>query len=278
MIITQLTGGLGNQMFQYAMGRAVAYRLNVPFKIDTTIYREHKKRKFGLGSFSITAKVATDFEIMIRKYQPFRKVIKSKKFEFIPEAFNLPNNSYINSYLDNYWYEWQSEKYFKEIESIIRKEFVLKDPLPEASKPLTDSIKNSNSVSIHIRRGDYIEPKYKNIFISCGPEYYSSAISFISKKAPDAKFFVFSDDLNWSKTLPFPKETVFVGSEFGLQDAEELIVMSKCKHNIIANSSFSWWGAWLNKNPDKIVISPKRWHLILDINEKDLIPETWIKI
>lgn len=278
MIITQLTGGLGNQMFQYAMGRAVAEHLKVEFKLDVIVYKKHKKRQYSLDNFNIIAKIATPLDIITRKYLPWRKIIKEKRWDFIPEALNLPDNSYINSYLDNYWYVWQSEKYFKDIENIIKKEFTLKKSLPDSSNELQDLIENSNSVSIHVRRGDYTEPKHKAIFTSCTEEYYRRAISTISSKVDSPRFFVFSDDLEWCRTLPLPKDTVFVGSEFGLKDYEELVIMSKCKHNIIANSSFSWWGAWLNNNASKIVISPKRWHIKTDVNEKDLIPKTWSKI
>lgn len=278
MIITQLTGGLGNQMFIYAMGKAVANRLGVEFKIDTTIYKEHKKRKYQLNNFNISAKEASVFEIAIRKYNPFRKIVKDEKYEFIPSALELPDNSYIDSFIHNYWHVWQSEKYFTEIEDIVRKEFTLKEPLPKNTDKLIESTKTTNSVSVHIRRTDYKEPKQQAIFKLCTPEYYSDAISYISKKVGNPKFFVFSDDLEWSKTLPFPKDTIFIGPEFGLQDFQELIVMSKRKHNIIANSSFSWWAAWLNENPRKIVITPKKWFVKPDINEKDLIPEKWIKL
>ena len=279
MIITLFKGGLGNQMFQYAIGRSLAHKLGVPLKLDTGYYEKDFKRKYLLDNFSISAQVAGSEEIeKIKNKNIFQKIFgsESKKvfvepyFNFCPQVLSLPDNTYLDGF-------WQSEKYFKDIEDIIQREFVLRNPLPPEARDLVNLINEENSVSIHIRRGDYVLPKYKKIFYECTSEYYNDAISTVNKETSNPYFFVFSDDIDWAKTLNLPQNTIFVGPEWKLQDYEEFAIMSICKHNITANSTFSWWAGWLNKNPKKILITPKKW-FVDGKNEGDLIPETWIKI
>jgi hypothetical protein len=284
MIITKLQGGLGNQMFQYAVGRSLSHRLGVSLKIDATYYENDRKRECMLNHLNTSAEVATKEEIIkIKPNSFFHKIkqiffgrnLEQKMFQesyfFKSEILNLPDNTYLEGF-------WQNENYFKDIENILRTEFVLKENLPNTADTLLKSIDTSNSVSIHIRRGDYALPKYQKIFYPLTIEYYNQAIILISKKISDPQFFVFSDDIEWAETLSFPKNTTFVDSAFGLKNFEELIVMSKCKHNILANSSFSWWAGWLNTNPNKIIIAPKKWSTYQIENERDLIPKTWTKI
>ncbi len=291
MIITNLTGGLGNQFFQYAVGRALSKKLGVPLKCDTTWYEKSSRRKYLLNNFNISGEIASPDEIrhlkpenifnkimgkvfgFENKYKLNKHVWREPEYRFCPEILNLPKNTYLDG--DGCY---QSYKYFEDIEHIIRKEFTLKEPLPKSSDVLVKDISTSNSVSIHIRRGDYLVSKNQKIFGVCDKEYYQKAASLMKEKISNPRFFVFSDDLEWSKTLPFPKDTTYIDSHFGLADFQELVIMSGCKHNIIANSTFSWWAAWLNNNPNKIVISPKKWFNAEEMNTRDLIPETWIKI
>ena len=283
MIITKLQGGLGNQLFQYALGRFLSYKLNVPLKLDIGYYQNDKKRECLLNNFMISALIATEEEIKKIKSESVFEKIKNlffkrkneqetfvESYSFNQEVLNLPDNTYLEGF-------WQNEKYFKDIESIIRKEIVLKESLPFKANLLIELINNVNSVSIHIRRGDYILPKYQKIFYPITIEYYQKAIFLINKKVPNTHFFIFSDDIEWSKTLFFPKNITYVDSSYGLKDFQELMVMSLCKHNITTNSTFSWWAAWLNSNQNKIVITPKKWSIYQSVH-KDLIPETWIKL
>jgi len=199
--------------------------------------------------------------------------IQQKDIHNIRQFLALPDHSYLEGY-------WGSEKYFKDIENIIRKEFTLKDKPDAINQKMISRIKNCDSVSIHIRRGDYIFDEKTNKYHGvCNLDYYLKAIALVAKKVKKPYFFIFSDDIRWAKQnlhLKFP--CVYVNHNIGKKDYEDLRLMSNCCHNIIANSSFSWWGAWLNKNKDKIVIAPKKWFTDKSINTKDLIPKQWLKI
>lgn len=175
--------------------------------------------------------------------------------------------------------QFQSEEYFKGIENILRDEFTLKQPLDSRYKELLDKIKSVQSVSIHIRRGDFMSVVTNNPLMPVS--YYKNAVEYIKEKIPSPHFFIFSDDIEWAKkNLSFIEQIEFV-SQPDMCDYEELTIMSRCKHNIIGNSTFSWWGAWLNIHPDKIVISPKNWLGDTERNKiyvSHLLPESWIQI
>ena len=285
MIIIKLIGGLGNQLFQYSLGRSLSIKNNDIFKLDLSDFEENKDRHYSLGNFKIIENFATQFEIakikksgvlkLVDKLKPYykRTVIKYKGYDFDPNILKLSGNFYLDGY-------WQSEKYFKDVENIIRKEIALKESLPPKYSELINKIKNSNSVSVHIRRGDYVaNKKFSAVYNLLDEKYYQRAVKFIAEKISDPRFFIFSDDIEWAKRnldIPYPK--IFVSGENEMKDYEELILMSLCKHNIIANSSFGWWGAWLNKNPDKIVISPDKWFNNETDSAKDLIPQNWIRL
>jgi hypothetical protein len=291
MIITKLIGGLGNQMFQYAAGRQTAITNNTELKLDISGY-DHQigitPRKYMLDVFNIHASVATKQEIKLfnnhSKYRIQRNLhrimlsllrrhyIRQKTSGFAHEFLTISDESYLDGY-------WGSEKYFKDIKNIIHKEFTFKNKPDVANRKMISRIKNCDSVSIHIRHGDYIEDKKTNQFHGvCDLGYYFKAVTLIVKKVKSPQFFVFSDDLLWAKQnfhLKFP--CIYVDHNIGKKDYEDMRLISYCQHNIIANSSFSWWGAWLNKNPDKIVIAPREWFCDKSIDTKDLIPQSWIK-
>jgi len=210
-------------------------------------------------------------------FSPFQ----NGKFHFDEEWFS--NNSverliscndiYISGY-------FAGEQYFKDIENIIRGEFTLKEPINFKNKIIEEKIVNSNSVSLHIRRGDYVDNKY---FAQIPLEYYYNSIELIENKFPNSSYYVFSDNLNWVKNnFKTNVNLHFVDANDSSTDFMELYLMSKCNHNIIANSTFSWWGAWLNKNPDKIVIAPKVWFGDKTAQENykngQHVPNNWIKM
>lgn len=283
MIITKIIGGLGNQMFQYAAGRRAAYVNDTSLKLDITGYENQvgiTPREYMLDIFNIQENFASKDEIRKLKKSSFilrffkkNTYVKEKHFHFDQNILDINDNSYLEGY-------WVSEKYFKDIEKIIREDFTFKYPLDKKSQLITDKIKNSNSISIHIRRGDYVSDlKTTKIHGICSSEYYEKAISAIKNRVKKPVFYIFSDDLQWTKQnirLEFP--CVYVDHNLGKKDYEDMRLMSECKHNIIANSSFSWWGAWLNKNKNKIVIAPRRFFRKSSINTKDLIPKSWIRI
>lgn len=277
MIIVNLIGGLGNQLFQYAAGRALSAHLGVPLKFDVSWFKNSTNRKYLLNNFNIKGEIASQKEIEKLNPEGLKKLFfKNHVFiepshDYYVDFFNLPDNTYLDG--DGHW---QSYRYFEKIESIIRKDITLKNPLPESGNELAQKINQSNSVSVHIRRADYLAPKNLKLIGLCTPEYYKDAIKLINQKVKNPQFFVFSDDLEWSKTLPFGVNTTYVDSSLGLKDYEEFMVMSKCKHNILANSTFSWWAGWLNNNPNKIIVAPKNWFISRDTS--DLIPTSWKQI
>lgn len=295
MIITKLIGGLGNQMFQYATGRRAAYINKAELKLDISWFKNSEgaiKRDCLINTFNIKGVFATEEEInklksedqglftllyrrFLRFTKPYHKqsYILQRFFHFDPNILYVQDNTYLQGH-------WVSEKYFKDIENIIRKEFTFKDKPDATNKKMINKINNCNSVSIHIRRGDYIFDKKTNKrFGVCDIRYYFKAVYLIAKEIKDPHFFIFSDDPLWAKQnlhLKFP--CVYVDHNTGKKAYEDMRLMSYCQHNIIANSSFSWWGAWLNQNRNKIVIAPKKWFRDKSINTKDLIPQSWVKI
>ena len=267
MIITKLTGGLGNQLFQYALGRHIAYIHNTDLKLDVSIYENDPKRHYSLLPFNIKSIIAQTDEISNLN------IVKEKAFSFDENILKTPNDSYLDGY-------WQSEKYFKDILETIKKEISLKDKFSDKIEKIAENIKNTSSISIHIRRGDYIKEAKTNAFHgTCSNEYYIKGVKKISESIENPTIFVFSDDIKWCQdNLSFSYPTIFINENNSIKDYEEIILMSLCKHNIIANSSFSWWGAWLNNNPKKIVIAPKRWFANDKIDSSDIIPLSWIKM
>ncbi|MEW6386379.1 MAG: alpha-1,2-fucosyltransferase [Thermodesulfobacteriota bacterium] len=288
MIVVRLLGGLGNQMFQYALGRRLAIKNGVSLKMDIgTLGVElpgGTTRNYGLHAFNIKAHLASPEEIVFRPSQADdgvsqtgnRTGLKSfseRQFNFDPEILNLPDHVYLQGF-------WQTEKYFKPIEEVIRKDFRVKIPPSEANKRMIDIITGKNSVSLHIRRGDYVwDEKTQQIHGNCSLDYYARAVKLMGEKHRDMHLFVFSDDMGWAKNnfrSDYPLTLVDINDDS--HNYEDLRLMSLCQHQIIANSSFSWWGAWLNRNPDKLVIAPRQWFAHTGFNTCDLIPDDWLKI
>ncbi len=289
MIIIKLVGGLGNQMFQYALGRHLALLNNTKLYLDITHYETDTLRKYELSCFDIQAKIAdkqmlddfTQYPHHLSRWQRLcQYYILGRRNLMITEphfqyAEGIAGNYKENIYLAGYW---QSEKYFKAVETLIRKDVMLVKPLTFKAQEFERIIKSKNSVSLHIRRGDYIaNATVLEVHGVCSLNYYQQSIELIKQRIEKPTFFVFSDDITWCKAnLQIDSEVVFIEN---LQyNYEDLRLMSSCQHHIIANSSFSWWGAWLNPNPDKIVIAPKEWFATTERNYQDVIPETWIKI
>ncbi len=265
MIIASLKGGLGNQMFQYALGRNLSIKLGAPLFLDIDSYESNPGRSFSLNRFPIAAEIAGT------RQKKLCRRISEKSFGFDADIVHAGDNIILDGY-------WQSEKYFLDISKIIRSDFELKEKAPRIDD-IRRAIDESLSVSLHVRRGDYLSPKHAKVYVQCGADYFSRALAKVGESIPGKiRIFVFSDDPDWVKAhirLPSSAETV---SGRGFSDSEELFLMSRCKHNIIANSSFSWWGAWLNPNPDKIVIAPRKWFVDPSKDERDLIPPSWITL
>ena len=287
MIIVKLNGGLGNQMFQYAFARKLSVVKKTPVKLDNFLYLDadfgkDSRREYGLGHFNTNENLATreDVAPFLGYSGVVRKLIKKVKRDILRLDECVYHPKYLapldNAYLEGYW---QSEKYFLDIRDILLKELALKDRLSQAACDFGNKVNSVNAVSLHIRRGDYTSnKKVVEKFGACGLDYYIEAIETMKSKVVSPVLFIFSDDINWVReNLKLDNPVVYVSST-KIKDYEELILMSKCKHNIIANSSFSWWGAWLNQNEKKIVIAPKQWFKTKRMYTHDIVPNSWMKL
>lgn len=275
----------------------MAIRHNTDLKLDLSILENRQEgmtsRVYELKHVNIKATIATPLEVaeftgeyknrlqatLVRLRQTvglavsYPNVYVERHFHFDPAVLDVTDNSYLDGY-------WQSEKYFKDIADIIRNEFIVITGQDEWSRHLAEEIKATESVSIHVRRGDYINNiKTSQILSSCSLDYYKTSSGLIATSVSNPTFFIFSDDMEWVKknfTINFRHFYVeHNGDESSYMD---MYLMSLCKHNIIANSSFSWWGAWLNRNPNKQVIAPARWFQSRKYDVKDLLPASWVKV
>jgi len=277
MVYVKLLGGLGNQMFQYAVGRHLSIKNSDSLMLDLTdlLKREdidYTPREFELDIFDVkyTGKILaserrTFKERFALKYLTRR--VDEIDYIFDPEVLGLKGNLYLNGF-------WQNEKYFNGIEDIIRQDFTLKAKVLPLNDLTVKKISSINSVSVHFRRGDYLSnPTAKNIHGVVEVGYYKKALTKISELVESPHFFIFSDDIDWVReNFVFEQEHTFISHDACA--AYDMHLMSLCKHNITANSSFSWWGAWLNRNPDKIVISPQQW---INAIQTEIVPEHWMK-
>lgn len=309
-IITRLDGGLGNQMFQYAVGRSLSLRHNAPLYLDASVYRSYTSRQYALGVFNVAAErlpspgspLAESYPMrsagrlfgnLARRLPPgasgmINRVITKKntpglrgkakhefstplhekqEFEFDQTVLESPPPLYLVGF-------WQNEGYFSAYQDTIRHDFTLRLPVSPSAGSYQRMIARQPSASLHIRRGDYVRGSASPRLNVCGLDYYNNALQLLSSRIPELCVFVFSDEIAWAKAhLKFAR-TVFVE---GCMDYEEMFLMSCCGHNIIANSSFSWWGAWLNPNKDKTVVAPRMW-VNADIGGRTPIPAAWVRI
>jgi len=202
----------------------------------------------------------------------FKKITVPENFIYYEDVFNHKKENCL------YQGTWQSEKYFPHVTELIKQEFRFKEELlSEYTKSIAYKIKGRNSVAIHIRRGDYLNKEYGNGFTGCTDIcYYKKAINYMYEKLDNPIFYVFSDDSEYAKKHFSGSNMEVVDGNKGVDSWQDMYLMSICSHNIIANSSFSWWGAFLNANSEKIVIAPKRWWYAFE--KDDVVPEKWIRI
>lgn len=290
MIIVRIFGGLGNQLFQYAAGRAVALNAGLPLKLDTTDFTVDPRRKYRLHLFNVLEDFASSEEIAAflprkgptvrwfmsqiqRRLLPFhlRPLIFERMPAYDPALFRVKHSAYLFGY-------WQSDLYFQGISDTIRREFVLRPAPSEENRALLEQISNTQAVSLHVRRGDYVrDPATNRRHGALTNDYYETAIRKLSEQVTNPHFFVFSDEIEWVKeNLPLPYPATYVDINGEDQEYEDLRLMSHCRYHIIANSSFSWWGAWLADYPDKIVIAPRRWFTDPNRVSASRYPEGWI--
>lgn len=291
MVIVEIIGGLGNQLFQYALGRRLSLMRNVPLLLDISSFQKEyfNLRSYKLSDFNVSADFATP-EILeaytgggkVRKFfckavgclNPYgQKIVRDRFFRFDPNILALEHDVYLSGY-------WQSEKYFRDIESTIRADLRIITEPTQANKALADEIKSVNAVSIHVRRADYVDhADTQKIHGVCSLEYYSAAVEYVASRTTTPVFYLFSDDPDWTRkniVIDYPSKVI---EHNGADNAfEDLRLMSLCRHNIIANSTFSWWGAWLNGSHDKIVVGPRKWFNTDARDSRDVLPDQWIKL
>ena len=282
-------GGLGNQMFQYALGRRLALERSVPLKLYLDWFDKVDDRRYELDQLNINAEIASYEEFFRLKYFSrnwfTRKVYKAYQFvllyyhkryviekyegEFDPKIHNVPRSAFLLGY-------WQSEQYFKPIEAIIRQDFSPSIKFTKETQALAEKMKRrTNSVSVHIRRSDYM---HLPGFLVLPIDYHLRAAAYINQRVSSPHFYIFSDDIEWAReNLKLNGRMTFIEPSAGGKDFPDMHLMSQCRHHINANSSFSWWGAWIGEQPDSIVIAPKRWFTDKPY-PKDMIPERWIKL
>jgi hypothetical protein len=296
MIIVRLRGGLGNQMFQYAAGRRLALVNKAPLKLDLQWFEKvppgDTERRFELGIFAGERQIASPEEIRDLRgidtggwpklakaflkrtgLMVKRSWVREKHYHFDPEVLDLRGDFYLDGY-------WHSESYFADARETIVKDFALRTAPDAANRECAGVIEAVEAVSMHIRRGDYVTNPAAGRYHGVSPlEYYQAAVAEVAAKLRAPHFFAFSDDPDWVKAnLRIAAPLTCVEHNGPEKAYEDLRLMTLCRHHIIANSSFSWWGAWLSRNPEKIVVAPRRWFNSDEIDTRDLIPASWLRL
>lgn len=289
MIIVNLMGGLGNQMFQYAYGYALEKRTGVPVGFSSDMfsaYNSHNgyelEQVFGLRPRLATRKDqrevvgqiwASPRARRIITNVPFlqllsnQRIITEKKMKFDPDLLRALRKSY---YVHGYF---QSERYFSDCSDDIRRDYNF-HKIEKSLVNETDQV----SVSLHVRRGDYIDAK--SVHAVCGPAYYKCAIDHVRKRVSNFQLVVFSDDPEWAEkeVRKLHHSYRVVTGNNGSNSYKDMFLISKCDHHIIANSSFSWWGAWLSQSKNKIVVAPKKWFSDSRLCDRNIVPDAWVRV
>lgn len=298
MIISHLMGGLGNQMFEYAAGLALARQRRTTLKLDVSFYHEHDidDRHYALDCLNVPAQFATAEEIQrfargttwkeralvrllnacgIRRFDlslvQTGTVHYQKQWTYYPEFHQLPDNVWLHG-------NYQSEKFFDSVADILRSQFSFRYPATAEVEDMAAKIRSKPSVAIHLRRGDYCG-KYQSIG-AMSFDYYNRALNALRSKVPaETVYYIFSDEIDVvEREFQLPAPHYFVKCVQDANHYDALRLMSSCDHNIIANSTFSWWAAWLNPHPHKLVVAPERWFASGRWDERDMTPQSWLRI
>lgn len=293
MIIGNIIGGLGNQMFQYAAARALTYVRESPLRLDIAGFDGYGLHQgFELQQiFHVEPTLASAAEVRAVlgwRAAPVLKRILARPglaklrgsafvvephFHYWPDIRGVPATAYLQGY-------WQSEKYFADAAVILRSDFAFRQPLSKANAAWAERITRCTAVSLHVRRGDYVsDPKTRAVLGPCSPDYYRSALRYVAERVATPEIFVFSDDIAWARDnlhIGFPCH--YIDHNRGAESYNDMRLMSLCRHHILANSSFSWWGAWLNPRADKIVVAPARWFVGTERRLDDLFPKGWVTL
>lgn len=290
-VIARIEGGLGNQLFQYAAARSLADRLGCELALDLRGLAENGDRPFQLDLYRIRAEVATPALLAsLPDWRPSRwarlrgwfsqalpqvsafPVFWSRSFAYDSAFARLRRPVYLVGY-------WQSEQYFSWNRARLLQDIQLVDP-PVSSDPLLEQIRSTCSVALHVRRGDYVSNAAAAQFHGlCDMAYYQKAVDALKSRFPDLKVYVFSDEPDWARSnLRLGVPTHVVDAYPPTQGHLDMELMRHCRHHIIANSSFSWWGAWRNENPSQQVIAPQRWFADAGVDTSDVVPAHWSRL
>jgi len=283
-VISRIYAGMGNQMFQYAAGRALALRSGSSFQLDCRHLQSHGSPPFGLGHFNIQRALVSGTLPPQRKGQRVRhylwrtlklppRLVEEKRPGFDERLLARLTDVFLDGY-------WQSERYFADAADTIRADFQFTTPPDAQNADHLERIRGTRSISLHVRRGDYLLPEVQPRFGSPTAKYYIDAVNLIaSTMAGEPVIYVFSDEPEWTRgNLALPFETRVMAHNGPDKNYEDMRLMSACRHHVIANSSFSWWGAWLNPSPDKIVVAPKRWFIHPELDNPDIAPDSWLRL
>lgn len=303
MIITQLNGGLGNQMFQYAAGLALAMQRRTVLKLDVSWFQDRAEFEahniYRLDCFNITEQFATRDEVnelvgrplsfaercavrasrllklhdVVRRHTTHGRLHNAVSYQFYPEFFSLPDDTVIAGW-------WQSEKFFAPAANLLRMQFSPRYPAPRAVEEMAVRIRSGPSAAIHFRRGDYVRNASFNQKIGVvTPQYYDRAIEKLRERSPNATLYVFSDDIETiAREFKPMGPHVFVRCVEHWHPWDKIRLMAMCDHIAIANSTFSWWAAWLNSSPTKLVIAPDPWFANSVHDTRDVVPESWVRL
>ncbi|MBS1507552.1 MAG: alpha-1,2-fucosyltransferase [Bacteroidetes bacterium] len=291
MLIIKIHYGLGNQMFQYALGRRLSIEKKTEFKLDVSFFSkqrpEESQREYSLSGFFIQEQIASRKEILEfesrtllsrfknffeRLFLPYylRSIVFEKGPVYDAKVLRTRNHCYLNGY-------WQQEKYFKPIEKLLRQDFTFRGETDEINDGVLSTIKSKETpVAIHIRRGDYLsDSMILSVLHQCTMDYYLRATNYIASCTRNPFFFIFSDDYEWVKeNFKINHPSQFITNYNSEKPLEDLRLMSACSHFVIANSSFSWWAAWLGQAKDKIVVAPEKWYK----NGLNIACEEWVRM
>jgi hypothetical protein len=278
MIVSLVLGGLGNQMFQYALGRQLSSAQHTTLKLATFGYRLRKYRRhpYLLDRFNIRAQPAGVGDYLRLAPQACRlsALTLERGGGFDRRILRLERSTLLVGY-------WQSPRYFPDVAAELREELTLREAPSAATRDMAARIAATTSVAVHVRRTDYIaNPDNVELFEECTLDYYQAAMRLMTQRLGAPHFFVFSDDPAWARAhLRSDAALTYVEHNDAAHGHEDLMLMRQCRHNVIANSTFSWWGAWLDDRPDKLVVAPRRWFKGGGGGrEDDLLPDAWIRI
>ena len=289
-VVVRLFGGLGNQMFQYATAKAVALRSGAELLLDLSWFSTASDRQYALGPLQVSARTLAEippegatgrllrkalhrFSRHSDKYWQGRPVFREKHFHFDPAVLDVRAPVCLDGY-------FQSERYFLEYRALIASEFTVATPLGSLAQAMLERMATHDAICLHVRRGDYVANMTTKAFHGlCPLDYYHQGLRIVGEGLLKPHCYVFSDDPQWVHANFSPECPMSVVDIHGAHEAhEDLRLMAACKHFVIANSSLSWWGAWLCSYPDKRIVAPKNWFQSSTNDPKDLIPDHWVRI